>query len=244
MRIAILEDDPSQGELLQHWLRQSYRPHLFAQGAGLLHILQTQSVKFDALILDWNLPDLSGIAVLRHVRQSSHPNIPVLFSTARAPEEDVVAALRAGADDYVVKPLRCNEFLARLNAIMPRKRHAQPEPAIVNLGHLCFDRAGRRLLRDGVPVQLSGKDFDLAALFLSNIGRLLSRAQIIEAVWRKADVMGSRTIDTHVSRVRTKLGLSAENGWHFGAIYGLGYRLERVTVHDRPAQRAHPACLA
>ena len=244
MQLAILEDDPSQGELLHRWVSQTYRPHLFATGARLLHALQTQSVKFDALVLDWNVPDLSGVAVLRHVRQSSDPNIPVLFCTARAAEEDLVAALRAGADDYVVKPLRRNEFLARLEVIMPRKRHSQPEPAIVELGHLCFDRAGRRLLRDGVPVKLSGKDFDVAALFLSNIGRLLSRAQIVDAVWRKADVIGSRTIDTHVSRVRTKLGLSAENAWHFGAIYGLGYRLEGVMVHDRPAQRAHPACLA
>ena len=119
MRIAILEDDPSQLELLSHWLKLAgHHAHTFEQGTPLLRTLEHES--FDALLLDWNVPDVSGIEVLRQVRQQLRSSIPVLFGTARNAEEDIVAALRAGADDYLVKPLRRLELLARLDAVTKR----------------------------------------------------------------------------------------------------------------------------
>jgi CheY-like chemotaxis protein len=112
MRIAILEDDVSQTELLSHWLQLAgHNPHAFEQGANLLRALERES--FDALVLDWNVPDLSGVDVLKRVRQRLHSSVPVLFVTARNREDDVVTALREGADDYMVKPVRRLELLAR-----------------------------------------------------------------------------------------------------------------------------------
>lgn len=223
MRIGILEDDPSQLELLSHWLKiAGHHAHTFDQGAPLLRTLAHES--FDVLLLDWNVPDVSGIEVLRQVRQQLHSSIPVLFGTARNAEEDIVAALRAGADDYLVKPLRRLELLARLEAMTRRN-------AVETVQHLEVDRfrvncEARQMLRDNEPLELTAKDFDLAVLFLRNVGRLLSRGHIRERVWGVSQEVNSRTLDTHVSRIRSKLGLLPEHGWRLAAVYGHGYRLE------------------
>ena len=240
MRIAILEDDPSQLELLSHWLKLAgHHAHAFEQGAPLLRTLEHET--FDVLLLDWNVPDVSGIEVLRQVRQQLRSRIPVLFGTARNAEEDVVAALRADADDYLVKPLRRLELLARLEAMT--RRHA-----VETVQHLEVDRfrvncEARQLLRDDEPLELTAKDFDLAVLFLRNVGRLLSRGHIRERVWGVSQEVNSRTLDTHVSRIRNKLGLLPEHGWSLAAVYGHGYRLEpfkapstlRATSADKTA---------
>jgi|KBSSwiStaDraftv2_1062776.scaffolds.fasta_scaffold460377_1 two-component system response regulator RegX3 len=225
MRIAILEDDPSQLELLSHWLKLAgHHAHTFEQGSPLLRILEHES--FDALLLDWNVPDVSGIEVLRQVRQQLRSSIPVLFGTARNAEEDIVAALRAGADDYLVKPLRRLELLARLDAVT--KRNAGETIPDFEVDRFRVNGEARQLLRDDEVLELTAKDFDLAVLFLRNVGRLLSRRHIRERVWGVSQELNSRTLDTHVSRVRSKLRLLPEHGWKLSAVYGHGYRLEQV----------------
>ena len=225
MRIAILEDDPSQLELLSHWLTLAgHQAHTFEQGAPLLRTLEHET--FDALLLDWNVPDVSGIEVLRQLRQQLRSGIPVLFGTARNAEDDIVAALRAGADDYLVKPLRRLELLARLDAVTRGY-------AVATILDFAVDRfrvncEARQLLRDNEPLELTAKDFDLAVLFLRNVGRLLSRGHIRARVWGASQELNSRTLDTHVSRVRNKLGLLPEHGWSLAAVYGHGYRLEQL----------------
>ena len=167
MRIAILEDDPSQLELLSHWLKLAgHHAHTFEQGAPLLRTLEHES--FDALLLDWNVPDVSGIEVLRQVRQQLRSSIPVLFGTARNAEQDIVAALRAGADDYLVKPLRRLELLARLDAVT--KRNAVETVPDFEVDRFRINGEARQLLRDDEPLELTAKDFDLAVLFLRNVG--------------------------------------------------------------------------
>jgi len=227
MRIAILEDDPSQTELLSHWFKcAGHHPHLFDQGARLLRALEHET--FDVLLLDWNVPEMSGIDVLRHLRQRLQSAIPVMFSTARIREEDVVRALREGADGYVTKPVRRQELLARLESLALRRREAQPRTGVIELDVFKADLEMRTIARDGVPLQLTAKDFDLAALFLRNVGRLLSRGHLRETVWVSSHPVSSRTLDTHVSRVRSKLQLVPEHGWRLVAVYGYGYRLDRT----------------
>jgi DNA-binding response OmpR family regulator len=227
MRIAILEDDPSQLELIGHWLKiAGHHAHAFERGAVLLRALEQET--YDALVLDWNVPDVSGIEVLRQVRQQLHTGTPVLFGTARDAEGDIVAALRAGADDYLIKPLRRMELLARLEAVT--RRLAVETVELLEVGRFRIDCRARQLLRDDEPVQLTAKDFDLAVFFLRNVGRLLTRGQIRERVWGVSQELNSRTLDTHVSRIRSKLGLSAEHGWSLAAVYGYGYRLEAVKL--------------
>ncbi len=211
MRIAILEDDPSQMELLSHWLRLAgHQTSGFERAADLLHALEHES--FDALLLDWNLPEVSGIEVLRELRERLHSTIPVIFYTARDQEEDVVRALRAGADDYLVKPARRMELLARLESVTRRGRRVQLESQVFEVGVFRVDHQKRSITRDNEPVQLTAKDFDLAALLLRNVGRLLSREHLLQTIWGQRVVLSSRTLDTHVNSVRSKLKLKPEYG--------------------------------
>ena len=227
MRIAILEDDPSQMELLVHWLQLAgHHAHAFERGAALLRALEHET--FDALLLDWNVPEVSGIEVLKHIRQQLDSGIPILFITARTDEVDVVSALRQGADGYLVKPMRRLELLARLQAVTRRSAAEASESQRLEVDVFRVDFAARRLLRDNQPLELTAKDFDLAVLFLRNVGRLLSRGHLRESVWSAKVAVSSRTLDTHVSRIRNKLLLMPEHGWRLAAVYGYGYRLVRL----------------
>src|SRR4051794_28397693 len=224
MRIAIVEDDPSQLELAWQWLSSSgHEPVAFLDATAFLN--NTGAEQFDMLLLDWNLGDVDGIDLVRNIRQDSR--VPVLFCTARGEQDDVVKALREGANDYLIKPLRRLELLARIESVARRVRKKQATDAFEVKG-LRVDCASRTIARERVVVELPGKDFDLAVLFLRNVGRLLSRSHIYEAVWGTSGSVTSRTLDTHVSRIRNKLGLLPAQGWHLKSIYGHGYRLEQV----------------
>jgi len=151
------------------------------------------------LSLDWNLPDLSGIDVLRRIRQRSR--MPVIFCTAREGQDDVVAGLQAGADDYLRKPIRRMEFLARIEAVTRRARRIDEKADAFQIECFHVDCTNRAITRDGRQLDLTSKDFDLAVLFLANLGRLLSRSYISQTVWGTSCPVTSRTIDTHISRI-------------------------------------------
>jgi DNA-binding response OmpR family regulator len=227
MLIAILEDDPSQRELLTQWLRTAgHHTREFKQGEDLLNAFKRES--FDALLLDWNLPEVSGIEVLRELREGLHSTIPVILYTARDQEEDVVRALRVGADDYLVKPARRMELLARLESVTRRGRRVQLVSQVFEVGVFRVDCQTRSITRDTEPVELTAKDFDLAARLLGSVGQLLSRTYLRQAIGARDVVLSSRALDTHVSRVRNKLKLKPEYGWRLSAVYGHGYRLEQL----------------
>jgi DNA-binding response OmpR family regulator len=238
MRVAILEDDTSQMELMSRWLQMAgHHVHTFEQGAALLRALEHET--FDALLLDWNVPDVSGLEVLKRVRQQLGSRIPVLFSTARNDEADVVLALHQGAHGYLVKPLRRLELLARVEAVTRRSGAEGSQAQHLEVGVFRVDAAARRLLRDNQPLELTAKDFDLAVLFLRNVGRLLSRGHLRESVWNAKAAVSSRTLDTHVSRIRSKLLLVPKHGWRLTAVYGYGYRLEQLS--EGTARSVHSA---
>ena len=234
MRIAILEDDLTQLELISHWLTAAgHEPAPFERGEAFLNAVWEG--QFEMLILDWNVPDATGIDVLRRVRQNS--KVPVLFCTARADQDDVVKALREGADDYLIKPLRRLELLARIESVARRARKVQAKDEVFEVNELQVDCGSRTITRDGAILELSDKDFDLAVLFFRNVGRLLSRAHIHQSVWGPSGAVTSRTLDTHVSRIRSKLGLQPAQGWHLKSVYAHGYRLEQV-ARDAPVAEA------
>jgi two-component system response regulator RegX3 len=243
MRIAILEDDPSQTELLSHWFKcAGHHPHPFDQGARLLRALEHET--FDVLLLDWNVPEMSGIDVLRHLRQRLQSAVPVMFSTARGREEDVVRALREGADGYVTKPVRRQELLARVESLAQRRRDAPPQTGVIELDVFRVDLETRTVQRNNTLLQLTAKDFDLSVLFLRNIGRLLSRGHLRETVWASSHPVSSRTLDTHVSRVRNKLRLVPQHGWRLVAVYGYGYRLDRFDPSSARGRGEHSGTAA
>lgn len=235
MRIALLEDDVSQKELNTRWLEMGgHNVHAFERGADLLRAIQLET--FDVLLLDWNVPDVNGIEVLKRVRHQIGAAIPVLFITARGNEADVVMALRQGADGYLVKPLRRLELLARIEAATRRSVADTSGAQDFEVGEYRIEIGARRLLRNNVTLELTAKDFDLATFFLRNVGRLLSRGHLRESVWKAKAGISSRTLDTHVSRIRNKLLLLPEHGWRLVAVYGYGYRLEQLSGTLRTAQ--------
>lgn len=227
MRIALLEDDRDQIALLRGWLEGAgHGLHAYERGREFLRDVARES--FDVFLLDWMIPDKSGTEVLAWIRANLKERVPVLFVTARDSEEDIVSVLQSGADDYLVKPLRKMELLARINAVVRRARPAGADEEVAEYGDYRIDIARRAVTRAGEPIELTQKDFDLALFLFRNQGRLLSRGHIFEAVWGQSTEINTRTIDTHVSRLRTRLGLMPENGWRLGAVYQHGYRLEHL----------------
>ncbi len=226
MRIALLEDDRDQIALLRGWLEGAgHSLHAFERGGEFLREVARES--FDVFLLDWMIPDKSGTEVLAWVRANLKERVPVLFVTARDAEEDIVSVLQAGADDYLVKPLRKFELLARMVAVVRRAHPVAREDDIAEFGEFRIDPVSRSIARRGAVIELTQKDFDLAVFLFRNLDRLLSRAHIFEAVWGQTAKINSRTIDTHVSRLRTRLGLVPANGWRLESVYQHGYRLER-----------------
>jgi DNA-binding response OmpR family regulator len=227
MRIAIVEDDPSQSDLVRVWLAGAgHTSHVFGRGREFMRVMARDS--FDVLLLDWELPDVNGDAILAWVRSNVRDSIPILFTTARDAEGDIVAALKAGADDYLVKPLRKHELLARVEALGRRAHPAPRTAASLQLAEFAVDLDRRKVQRHGASVELTQKDFDLAVFMFRNVGNLVSRGHILESVWGRSSDLNTRTVDTHVSRLRSKLGLVPENGWKLTAVYQHGYRLEQI----------------
>ena len=228
MLIAMLEDDSDVGAITKKWLEGAdHRVMLFATSAKLL--AHASLADFEAFLLDWTLPDITGLEVLKLLR--ARPNIvaPILFVTIRDAEEDVVRALDAGADDYLIKPVRHQELLARINAVSRRLSHGPTGIEEEAFGRYRFVIGGRQVYRDQVAIDVTAKEFELAIFLFRNTGKLLSREVISNTVWGRPVLELSRTIDTHISRIRKKLELTPEHGYRLQPIYNTGYRLERVS---------------
>ncbi len=234
MRIALLEDEQDQANLVCAWLNAAgHSCRAYMLGKDLVREAQRET--FDLFLLDWEVPGMSGAEVLVWIRANIAEPVPVLFVTARQREEDIVHALSDGADDYMVKPLGKLELLARIDALARRARPSQrPDEGVLEFGRLSVDCCSRQVKLDGQEVTMTQKDYELTVFLLRNIGRLLSRGYILEAVWGQSADLNTRTVDTHVSRIRGKLQLTPENGWRLCAVYQHGYRLEQVAV--APAQ--------
>jgi len=229
MRIGILDDDPVQMQLLAHVARaMGHTVNEYALGDAMLRALAYES--YDMLILDWQLPDSTGIKVVEWVRRNISESIPVLFVTSRDDERDIVEALTAGADDYMVKPVRVSELTARIRALL---RRGYPETVgIQTFGIYQLNPDNKIIEMSGVPQELTMREFDLAYFMFRNLGRLVSRRHLQEAVWRTKGDIPSRSLDTYMSRLRSKLSLRPENGYRLTSVYGQGYRLEANAPSD------------
>ena len=175
-------------------------------------------------MLDWTLDSgSSGLEVLHWIRRTLTSDVPIIFVTSRQAEEDIVQALRAGADDYLAKPVRQHELLARLYALA---RRAQPEAEILRCPPYTFDTSAREVTMNDEPVKLTEKEYELAVFMFKNRGRVLSRQHLLTSVWGTSADLNTRTVDTHASRLRKKLRLLASERWKLTSIYQHGYRLE------------------
>jgi DNA-binding response OmpR family regulator len=203
MHIGILEDDPTLAQHLAQVVESAgHSTATFNTARAFLTALARHT--FDLLVFDWKLPDQDGIKVLKQLRSSFQSDTPVIFLTAVHDEQAIVAALEAGAEDYCVKPLRPAEFLARIAAL---KRRIYP-------------------VRQGTgPQTYHGKEFELARFMFENADRSLARERLMQEVWGREDDPFSRTLDVHVSRIRSRLGLNGMSSLRLRSVHGFGYQL-------------------
>jgi DNA-binding response OmpR family regulator len=228
MKIALLEDDEHQARLLQLWLQQiGYDCETFGTGQEFMRTVGRES--FDVHIIDWMLPDTNGIEVLKWVREQKGSTVPILFVTSRDEEDDIVTALQEGADEYITKPVTEKEFLARFNALIRRTIPQSDNEKHLTFGNYDVDCIGRNIKSGDDTIDLTNKEFELALFLFRNIGRILSRGYILETVWGRSAKINTRTVDTHISRLRNKLNLNPDAGWKLSAIYQHGYRLEHLS---------------
>ncbi len=229
MRIAIIEHDSTiAAQLVDSLSNDGHSCQFYLETSAFLQSLSLE--RFDACIVDHQLPDLDDRHLLRRIRELDQP-MPVLVLTARGAEMEAAIALDNGNNDFQVKPLHINEFRARLTALVRRGVPATPGEVLFAYDRFEFNLKTRVVTDSSVPVTMTQKEFQLALLLLANIGKALSRSDIREAVWGRNSDVPSRTLDTHVSRVRTKLGLRPSSGYLLAPLYSFGYRLENLKLH-------------
>ncbi|TAN06177.1 MAG: response regulator transcription factor [Rhodanobacteraceae bacterium] len=224
--VGCVEDDPDQAELLRLWLEHAgYGCAWFRTASDFRRRLGNEAV--DLVLLDRSLPDAKGLDVLAWIRQSANARLPVIFLTASGDESDIVEGLAAGADDYVVKPPKQGELLARVAAVLRRRGGDSDGSEALELPPYRIDAQRRVISVNDQPVELTQREYELACYLFRRQGRIVSRDALLENVWNLAGGVSTRTVDTHISRLRKKLGLSGENGWRLTAVYQHGYRIEQ-----------------
>ena len=197
--VLLAEDDTAIAEPLSRALqREGY--HVDVAGDGTTALEHVREGGVDLLVLDLGLPGMDGLEVCRRLRLD-FPDLPVLMLTARTDEVDFVVGLDAGADDYVGKPFRLAELLARVRALL---RRLTPETVVV--GGVRMELSGRRVLVDGVEVGLANKEFELLRVLLLRAGQVVTREEILREVWNDPDLKTSKTLDMHMSWLRRKIG--------------------------------------
>ena len=205
-KIFIIEDEPSIIQLVQHNLEKNgfLVSSSLNRNDGLKELKKFQP---DLLLLDWMLPDLSGIEICKNIRKdNSFKNLPVIMLTAKGEEEDKIKGLDSGVDDYLTKPFGFNELMARIKAVL---RRSNPNTVSDNLefDDLMLDRIEKRVFRDDQEIKLGPTEFRLLDFFLTNPKRVYSRDQILESVWPNNVNVESRTIDVHIRRLRQSVNL-------------------------------------
>jgi DNA-binding response OmpR family regulator len=224
-RILVIEDDPSILRGLQLNLgMEGYTVRSAVDGETGLQLARTE--KPDLVVVDVMLPKLGGLEVVRELRRAD-PDLPVLILSAKGQEADKVAGLQLGADDYMVKPFGLKELLARIDALLRRRRsrgETGPNRSIRKAGALQLDLDARRASADGRALELTGREYDLLAFFVTHPDRVFSREQLMEAVWGSRYFGTARTVDNFVARLRAHIGDDAEQPRYLETVRGVGYR--------------------
>lgn len=237
MRISIVEDDQDYRTYLKGLLHEAgYLVHAFEN--GMQFVRQFRQDTFDIVLIDWNLPGESGIDLITWLRNDCASTVPIVLLTSRTEAHDIIAGLRAGADDYITKPVAEDVLLARLAALTRRIYPPMAQHAIHSIGDYEFNVPAEELTIRGEPIRLTSKEFHLALLLFNNLSRPLSRNYLLEAVWGRNPALPSRTLDSHISKIRTKLHLRPEHGYRLTPVYSYGYRLEAMI---RPARQPETA---
>jgi DNA-binding response OmpR family regulator len=224
-KIVVIEDDPSILRGLQLNLgMEGYLVRSATDGETGLTLARTE--KPDLVLVDVMLPRLGGLEVVRELRRED-PDLPVLILSAKGQESDKVAGLQLGADDYLVKPFGLKELLARIDALLRRRRargETGPGRSIRKAGDVEVDLDARKVRAQGRELELTSREFDLLAFFVAHPDRVFSREQLMEAVWGSRYFGTARTVDNFIARLRAHIGDDAEHPRHLETVRGVGYR--------------------
>jgi DNA-binding response OmpR family regulator len=232
-RLLVVEDDAAiAAPLVRALRREGYDVDLVDRGGDAVD--RAETVLYDLVLLDLGLPDADGVDVCRRLK-ATRPQLPIVMVTARQEELDAVVGLDAGADDYVTKPFRLAELLARVRA---RLRAAPEVDVVVTAQDVTVDTGARRAWRGDEELDLTNKEFELLALLVREAGHVLTRERIMEDVWDEHWFGSTKTLDVHVSWLRRKLGDDPTNSRYITTVRGVGLRFERG---GNPAGRAADA---
>jgi two-component system, OmpR family, phosphate regulon response regulator PhoB len=229
--ILIIEDEADLAATVDYNLqREGYQTRVAHTGVAGLEAAQLDPLP-DAIVLDLMLPDVSGTELCRRLRESERTReIPIVMCTAKGSEIDRVVGFEVGADDYVVKPFSVRELMLRIRALLRRAQRTESEPEMLRFGRLRVDREAHRAWVDEREVSLTALEFRLLYAFLSRKGRVQTRDALLSDVWGIDADVTTRTVDTHVKRLREKLG---EAGIYIETLRGVGYRF-RDTPDEAP----------
>jgi two-component system response regulator RegX3 len=223
-RVLVVEDETSYSEALSYVLRKEGFDVAVAE-TGPDAVAEFERAGADIILLDLMLPGLSGTEVCRHIRQTS--SVPIIMVSAKDTEVDKVVGLELGADDYVTKPYSPRELVARIRAVL---RRGVPDDiddgAALETGRIRMDVERHLVTIDGEKIQLPLKEFELLEYFLRNVGRVLTRGQLIDRVWGADYVGDTKTLDVHVKRLRSKIEADPANPVALTTVRGLGYKLD------------------
>ncbi len=232
--VLVIEDDPTLlSTLVYNLTRDGYRVLTATDGEAGLAIARAESPRLDLVLLDVMLPGMNGFHVLRQMRSTL--DVPVIMLTARGEEQDRIDGLELGADDYVVKPFALRELLARVRANVRRRAvpSARP-PSVLFRGPIRIEPERRRATVDDVELQLRPKEFGLLVTLAMEPGRVFGRQQLLDAIWGEEIIVDERTVDVHISWLRTKLNEAGIRQDMIRTVYGAGYRFVVPDAAERP----------
>lgn len=224
MHVAVADDEPDIARDISSLLIDAgFTCDTYRDGDDLVAGLRRST--FDVVLLDWNMPGKTGIEVIRWAAENLDTPPAFVLLTSRSDPGDVVRGLEVGACDFIVKPEDGSVIIARIHAAARRGLTRPNQNPVQEYGKFIIDSARRAISVDGEEVKLTAKEFELAKVFFENLERPLSRNYLLGKIWGSSDKLETRTLDMHVSRVRSKLGLRPENGVVIQTVFGFGYRM-------------------
>ena len=225
IKIAVLEDNPLVSEVIADTL--SSEGWQYKLCANILEIKKLlKDTDFDLYILDWMLPDGEASQVIQIIREQMGSNKPILIQSIHEEEERIVEALRLGADDYVLKPIKTQEFKARIYSLLRRSHLYNNNIPVDNYGHISIDKGEQKIAINGQEIALTAKEYELICYLFNRPNNLISREKLLNDIWGgNSGELYTRTVDIHISKVRNKLHLDDQNDIHIKTLRGFGYRL-------------------
>jgi two-component system, OmpR family, alkaline phosphatase synthesis response regulator PhoP len=222
--ILVVDDEERLTSLLEAYLQQEgFRVVTAGNGLEALEVIRRDPP--DLIVLDIMMPEMDGVEFLRVLR--TQHSTPVILLTARVGDEDKIIGLELGADDYLTKPFRPRELLARVRAVLRRAGRSGPEPAVLHSGDLTLDRARHEILLDGHPIDLTPTEFEILAALMAAPGKVFTRMELLERAQGVGYEGYERTIDAHIKNLRAKIDPGAQDTQRIQTVYGIGYRLAR-----------------